>query len=184
MENEYSKMFKSIERVMGYPNPEKILKLVAQNPMTPKECIESLYYTPDISDIYIGYKCESTNNGKNWYDWIFQEHNFAVLELELMNTMYRTKYLTKENIESLDWKVKNIYQDSDNFDKNSFISLQKDKYEIRWWGNPDYIEIYESYQIGVFTPEDKIKKTEYDCIYQGTCKSINELKTIFKLLNI
>ena len=71
--------------------------------------MENKYYTPNLEDLYIGYECEIRTPLK-WITGIFPELVYLNPELnefgndELMRAAHailRTKYLIKEQIESL-----------------------------------------------------------------------------------
>ena len=69
------------------------------------------YYTPDVTDIRIGYELEFlTNDLTKKYTSVIFDSKFAVgfnsvdfLEHSLKHNAIRTKYLTKEDIEKEGW---------------------------------------------------------------------------------
>lgn len=67
--------------------------------------MENKYYTPTISEFYIGFELEISDKSTNGW----QEASLSPIDLqELMNASCewkcRVKYLDKEDIESLGWK--------------------------------------------------------------------------------
>jgi len=132
------------------------------------------YFYPEIEDIFVGYECESTNNGEHWYKWKFEQHNFPALDLEILNNMYRTQYLTKEQLENEGWKVEGVYPDG------SVIMILGDK--SKGWefllpskGNNTIItKLWEIHS-------DEYKRS---VIYKGECKDINTFYKLKKLLKI
>lgn len=140
-----------------------------------KDVVHHEYYTPDIEDIFIGYNCQATNDNKHWYDWTFQESSFSVLKLELLNNIYRTKYLDKEDIELEGW-IK--------------ITSALDRYPNAWEKENHILVFYptKDNQIEIVmkdvTKDDYLENTSNGRGFAGKCKSINELRTIQKLLNI
>jgi hypothetical protein len=145
------------------------------------------YYYPEMEDIHIGYECEIYDQASSklikdirWHIIKVSAGNSEPGKTVAINKVsnylkrerLRAPFLTKEDIISEGWKLScNFAEYINEFKNNEFYCFEKGEYEIRWWGDPDYIEIY-----------DNPKK--WSCIYQGSCKSINELKQISKLLNI
>ena len=116
---------------------------------------KSKYFTPEIEDIFVGYECESTNNGKDWYEWKFEYYNFVALDIELLNNMYRTSYLTKEQIIKEGWE--NI-----TLPKSYGEHFVKEDCRIQWMPNKKAIYFAQG----------------LDIIYKGFCPSINEFRKI------
>lgn len=136
------------------------------------------YYQPEIADLHIGYKCKIQNNG-HYEEIVLAGLNTSEWTLQTKKCDYyfqieyiRTKYLEKEDIINEGWEIKcNFVQYYNQYKESEFYCFEKGEYEIRWWGDPDYIEIYDN-------------PKEWSCIYQGKCKSVNEFKQIVKLLGI
>jgi len=124
------------------------------------------YYTPEISDIRVGYECEYRVGEKyKWNKHIVENlhtdrEGYGISELEsyLKEGNLRTPYLTKEQIEAEGWE---------RYKKN----IGRLEYSIVFYKNT--IEIYEMDETGYRV-----------CKYNGNCPSINEFRTICKLLNI
>jgi len=130
------------------------------------------YFYPEIEDIFVGYECESTNNGEHWYKWEFEQHNFPALDLEILNNMYRTQYLTQEQIENEGWKHvggKLLSEADQLYEKNNYILSYS----------------YSSKKI-VLLIQDPSKVENYytEPTFRGTCRCINDFRKIIKLLNI
>lgn len=126
------------------------------------------YYTPEIEDIRVGYECEFTpsseskDGGKNWIiHWksvVVDSKNIQYLFGANAFNQVRVPYLTKEQIEAEGWE---------RYKKN----IGGLEYSIVFYKNT--IEIYEMDETGYRV-----------CKYNGNCPSINEFRTICKLLNI
>lgn len=148
---------------------------------------EIKYYTPDIEDIHIGYECQTRwsdevgVNGTEWKDLIISDTiGFHKWQLPVL----RTPYLTREQIESEGWRFQ--HQGGLNGDiEGKFLFIKDVKGEIHQtsYGMSDRISFYL-----VFGKELKIVK-QYDShvketVFKGSCPSINEFRTICKLLKI
>lgn len=129
--------------------------------------MENNYYTPQIEDIRIGYECQSTIDNKNWYDFKFRKFDFGTLSIELLNNIYRTPYLTKEQIEAEGW----INQNDRGMSENGGAEFKKGKYQLRYWSYHPRLRIEGDLDILL---ETNIMKTF----------SINEFRYIIKLLGI
>lgn len=137
------------------------------------------YYTPNLEDIYYGYKMQwlQKANGNafvldgvdidTWQNWDYHFQGYSVNGLRNMiaDKRIRTKYLDKEDIESLGWKE----MLTNNIDDNECV------YRI---GNVDLDYNLDIHWLHI---ADRI---DYDKCFKGKCKSINELKKIMQWLNI
>jgi hypothetical protein len=116
------------------------------------------YYTPDISDIRIGYECET--RVEPYPNWVVSK----IENVEDIDFIYnkewevRTPFLTKEQIEAEGWisKMENFYE--------------KEGWKMEVYSN--YIEIRK----GSWYPDNTY--------FKGKCPSINEFRYICKLLSI
>ena len=173
---------------------------------------ELKYFQPEISDIRVGYECEiyTMNTGglmimdmsdgekseticephiKCWGSVkcgtdIWNERNPKDIYELIKNNQIRTEYLTKKQIESEGWifriKSTDLWFESD-MEKAS--SLQE------FYGYKCY-KLFLNYGLH----DQKMKITAdftggknfntSDTLFEGFCPSINELRTICKLLNI
>lgn len=136
------------------------------------------YFPTPIEDIRIGYECEILE-GFNWNKYIAPnprkgiKNDYWLYDKILAYSaerddakLIRTQYLTKEQIEDEGWKEISEY----NYEKvNSNITMH--------YGEDHYLWIMH--------PAKTILKEEYLAnSFKGDCKSINEFRTICKLLNI
>jgi hypothetical protein len=161
---------------------------------------ENSYFTPDISDLFVGYECEepildysSTGPSKEWKkkvvgdDW---DGNLDLREGSLPKLIHpqliRTPYLTKEQIESEGWVQE---QESPNgylyyFEKTSGKYASSKKWGLKYYSHSTYLSpislrfyiknepfAYDAY-------EGWSEEVEYEC------KSINEFRKICKFLAI
>lgn len=131
------------------------------------------HYSPLIEDFYIGYICEYELEGK-WVRYIWGIESFS----DPMITKVRTKYLTKEDIESLGWKF--FYQADDTKNLLSFksrkflgVSASDDFY---------YYLVYNMKTKNIMIYRDFYGANEVS--FSGKCLSINELNKIQQLTEI
>ena len=154
--------------------------------------MENKYYTPDVSDIHLGYELEveelekADNNpddadGKWWkkviIDSTVDEDIYEFCgnsitgiknrDIVYVRNTFRTPYLTKEQIEAEGWVEMSppIISISREFRNIPFI---KDGYRLDYNINSNQLAITISREF----------------LFYGECKSINELRIICKLLNI
>lgn len=145
--------------------------------------MENKYYTPDISDIRVGYKCEFTTDSlsfevNNTDDFSFRELDIADIKdiIDFIEHGYfneddlsqfiRTPYLTKEQIEEEGWKEYETRMICRSFKKEN-------DYHLYWFETDNAIQLCKG------TPPMWL-----NYYYSGECPSINEFRTISKLLNI
>ena len=135
------------------------------------------YYTADIEDLRVGYICETKpgmSEAFTWMPYIINGDNSIKAHYR---DQIRTKYLTKEDIESLGWKINIEYNHLSRcgFEKDNYYLLLNTRNQIPFikiiYKDPSkeedgWIVAPEHFQISI------------------QCPSINELKTIEKLLNI
>lgn len=125
--------------------------------------MENKYYTPNLEDVKINYKCE-VKDINSWYPWIvYSADDISDLSNWIKIDQVRTKYLDKEDIESLGW----IYV------RDTFVArlvFELGVYNLYWHPESNKISI--------------ANKSFDHMSYSGTCPSINELKFLMKLLNI
>lgn len=126
------------------------------------------YYTPSIEDIRIGYECEILNGYGNWHTinitlgHIFNDLLFHTRDISKeLSGIFRTPYLTKEDIESEGWTHKWHEKRVHSWEKEDFVLSAFD----------DILRIKISYKSG------------YQ-LFDGNCLSINELRTISKLIGV
>ncbi len=139
------------------------------------------YYDTPTGDLYIGYECEIQTSwgyvaGK-WPEILGADTHVALFG---GGATLRSKWLTKEQIESCGWEHTG----------GQLISTGRQDYQI---GN--YILRHYCYSpprtlslVTIYTKEDPMAMGNYSgvgkCLFDGECKSINELKTLMKWLHI
>jgi len=118
------------------------------------------YYTPDIENIRVGYKCEREETIEGYKPYIFDlqgVRDYIQFEIsDYKDFFIRTPYLTKEQIEAEGWEWMTTY-----FYKNH-KRLNYDYTSNRLW-------VWDMFDNKYF---------------DGYCPSVNEFRTINKLLNI
>lgn len=161
--------------------------------------IDKKYYTPDISEFYIGfeYEIEDLHDNLvdrtyrsvigNWIelnivmdDWEHEYNNFA--------NLYRVKYLDKEDVESLGFIEvdynKILYTEYLYLETTKVFEKEDYKLYLRIENNPT-TDINM-----VITVLDKVRCTNEDLTYKevylfkGCIKNKSELKVLLKQLNI
>lgn len=141
---------------------------------------EEKYYTPDISDLRVGYefeRCYITKKGTIWYKYAIKEHclesgysNGDYVESEIEKILreikedeIRTPFLTKEQIGGEGWEF--LYEDA----ANSVIFTKDSRTLTFVQGGKEVI----------------IRTLDFNyTFFKGSCPSVNELRYISKLLNI
>lgn len=146
---------------------------------------QNKYFQPEISDIRVGYECEvnsSLGYSKEFTPTIvgFKNEDYAYTDevsrlINMMDDGYgeiRTPYLTKEQIEAEGWTEVRDKLISCVGKTRCYLEIpfEKERYWV-WFSEED-----RSFAI---TGIDGIKT-----YFQGICPSINEFRTIIKLLNI
>lgn len=181
-----------------------------QYPLTPEECYPPQYYTPSIEDLRVGYEYEEPildfscmGEGCKPLGWtnkiVGEEYNpnkdlrtQKQPKIPLPRTGIRTPYLTKEQIEAEEWVDNGFLQGQGGM---KIIWFNKGKYRLIWGNNifngkcnysPQYEQKgYPMQCIQIETILDKGSENERSyTIYCGISPSINEFRTICKLLNI
>ena len=155
--------------------------------------MKSKYYTPDISDLFVGYECEKaildySSTGLAPVGWepykIGQDANWekGLREMEtfiLWNTRsLRTPYLTKEQIESEGWKyegAKDYLLFGYDVMQGFHNAMEKGDYVIQGRS------LFGSQHLKIF---DRSDQEGAHCVFEGFCPSINEFRKICKLLGI
>lgn len=142
-----------------------------QQPLTSK------YYIPEIEEFFYGYKYEVLERENEWLPQIFGEHYEPYDDVR--DNKIRTKYLDKEDIESLGWK-----EVSSN--KYRLIMKNPKDFDYEYYKEPVYLylsfaDYRRPYRLSIHNNE---KYEEYNQWFEGECKSINELKTVMKWLHI
>jgi hypothetical protein len=135
--------------------------------------MENKYFTPDIEDLYVGYKLEIKGpHDVDWQPIVLGKdaiwHQFTNLEnLGQAMEQLRVPYLTKEQIEAEGWIDNTLcYQTPE-----LFVGLQNSQ----TWRKLVYKFSDNVLQI--------VEVDDY-YIYSGQCKDINTFRKIIKLLGI
>lgn len=157
------------------------------------------YFTPTIEDLHVGYECEilPINESLGWergklsyysghegpglhnlypFWYTTRISNYGRIMIHDFKHI-RVPYLTTEEIEKEGWDAWKGEGDVTPYDL------------LMYWGaykfeKPNYILIFSWRQrdITIYKKPDVFKNTEQ--IFKGSCPSINEFRTIMKLLNI
>lgn len=132
------------------------------------------YYTPEISDIKVGYEAQANaklaiDSEDNWIDFTFVGIGQEVINY-YNNGWYRTKYLTVEDILSEGWVKGKNWDNYKEFEKT----------------------VHNITHLLTYNKDTNLLSIHYDCgeipfcaiIEFCYCPSINELRMIQKLLRI
>lgn len=141
------------------------------------------YFIPSIEDIRVGYECEYTSDGSGWVpSEIIKGKLYTLNVVEIikwvieygydMKDIIRVPYLTKEQIEAEGFPVLQFYPSGTPLyrrgDEHKGIEIVQQEKRIM------ITRVWSSF-------EDTFHR---EVIYRGTCKCINEFRTIIKLLGI
>lgn len=135
--------------------------------------MENKYYTPEIEEFHIGFEFEY----KKYRDvWVKSSFDKSHLE-EGFDTysIFRVKYLDKEDIESLGWEFKEEYHISD---------YPEDKIEL---GSICYSYTFKKGMLLKYTPKYKrllVENLKNKSRFSGNIKNKSELKRLMKQLGI
>ena len=123
------------------------------------------YFTPDISDIRIGYECEWMDSRTDWVPFKVVCPQDVV---DAFNDKLRTSFLTKEQIITEGWDL----NDDKLFtlDDKQLYSFSKGNFGLLFQPYNNDIQIYD--------------KNREIYVYQEECKCINTFRYLNKLLNI
>ena len=127
--------------------------------------MENKYFTPDIEDFYVGYDCELLIFDKWELTTVKPYTELRSVDKCIKDKVIRVPYLTKEQIEAEGWKYL-----SEGYPEHQ--AFYKDDFQMSCFYNKHLLKI--------------IKKESLKTIvlYQGSCRCINDLKKIIKLLEI
>ena len=126
------------------------------------------YYTPELDEFHIGFEYEIC------YDdmWFIRDIPFYPL-VENNNNKYRVKYLDKEDIESLGFKLIKHHPGTESYDyenlKNPYLYLDITYNHF----DKIFVRIYE----------EEIQDDSFN-YFSGNIKNKSELKKLLKQLNI
>lgn len=132
-----------------------------------------MYYTPEITDFKIGYECEANITvfkiDEGWIPCTLKGVGPEVIHYHSLG-VYRTRYLSKQDIEDQNWEfITHVTSRTKRFKKDNWMLLYNFENQrlriIKDWGkDKEPIIIIQN--------------------FDGICPSINELRTIEKLLKI
>lgn len=173
--------------------------------------MENKYYTPDITDLRVGYECEKIQMEFDKQISLFLKEGASDEEYEkAWNWHYNSdevkskKHLiTKEELRSLlefD-KSKGLRESSGTSLQGNFRTpyLTKEQIVVEGWQSVsgEYFEgkfTKENFQLNFYSTEDRFieiakyfnfeKNRGWNGVYYGACPSINEFRYICKLLGI
>jgi len=157
------------------------------------------YFTPQIEDIRVGYELEraivrlkpnhTSNNDtfiEGWYNTTILPLDFSLGWLNFIEKkLIRVPFLTREQIENEGWEYKETITYHDMVTKENLPDADKliftNRYlqKLGWKKGDNYIEIYSDYNDEGYYDSSNITN-----LFLGECPSINELRTICKLLKI
>ena len=142
--------------------------------------MENKYFTPDISEMYVGCEFEMNDTWGGWKKLILTEDLLKnpMVGLGSGNERapwywkFRIPYLTKEQIESEGWKERTL-----NSNEKALLLFSKNGYDLRIYKN--YICRFSELIVGagIMPNWDKV-------LFEGKCKDINTFRKICKLLEI
>jgi len=134
--------------------------------------MENKYFTPDISDFYVGYEFQGKIYGEEdeWVNCLYSKPTDEIFCKDSdgniwVNDSVRVSYLTKEQIEAEGWE----YLSEGYVEQQAFY---KDDFQMSCFYDKHLLKI--------------IKKESLKTIvlYQGSCRCINDFRKIIKLLGI
>jgi len=144
------------------------------------------YYTPELDDFYPGFEYE-TNVDEMWF--LRKVPPYPLIAENIKDT--RVKYLDKEDIENLDFKLTEVFENPywphHNYKHTGKIDEFKFNTYLRWSFKNDRVFILNNVHIAVddisrAPDEDGIFKKK--TLFKGTIKNKLELVRLFKQLNI
>jgi hypothetical protein len=140
--------------------------------------MENKYYIPVIEDIKVGYECTITAPLYEEKTFIVDKNQVQYAALILRANKLATPYLTKEQIDKEEgWHGWTGYGAFEKTDPQYFFSKRL-KVDLH---DREYALINCMYN---FAAKELIVDRDMTRIYIGSCPSINEFRTICKLLNI
>lgn len=138
--------------------------------------MDKKYYTPEITEFHVGFEFETrehvinTSWQKKTADWQELDIVFDDFEHdENYKSIYRVKYLDKEDIESLGWVRDNV----------RFDELTKQVY-----GKNNWVLVHDSELRKVHIYANGITESESINIFIGFVKNKSELIKLMKMLEI
>ena len=149
------------------------------------------YYTPSLWELYPGYDYEKRwffiNDDKTvtdgWTKTTFSEPFMLgdTLSGDIFNKQIRTEYLTEKQITDIGWVKCSTIRNGGTIqyrwkETNTCLEYSGGNFIYR---NEDPIKLRS-----IAITELNMKKMNFESLYRGECKSINELKTLMTWLKI
>jgi len=159
--------------------------------------MENKYYTPNITEFYVGFECEFFNNqqDKIWKKEICDEDAVSIAYTtyehgtseweDNITKVFRVKYLDKEDIESLGFK-----QIEYNKSFSSSWATQFEKKDYILYLSSIHIDSNSKALLIGISIKDKVRCLNKDMtykevsIFRGFIKNKSELKVLLRQLNI
>ena len=134
------------------------------------------YYTPEISDLRIGYECEFYDLDDNDWTKITIDNQSKLSNFTGLDILLKTPYLTAEQIETEGWEKYELYNNPNRvpFEKDNYVLILDTRAEI------PMVEM-------IFRDPSKVSDTilnpeRFHLLIN--CPSINEFRTLIKWLGI
>jgi hypothetical protein len=124
--------------------------------------MEDKYYTPDISEFFVGFQFELLTTDNTWLKREFDLCYTYEGELAFYIEGSRVKYLSQEDIESLGFVYRGI--------EYSCLIFTKDKYELSYF--PEEQDMVIGYT------------GDWETLFQGKIKNLSELKRILTMVGV
>ena len=128
------------------------------------------YYTPHISEFYVGFRYEKINSNGEWekfddfsnsYD--YEDNPHYAVQKDIEHGRIRVKFLDREDIESEEWEN---HQDYNHWYKLKTVILA----------------VYDIKDVRIFKDSPGELTSEY--FFQGTIKSRSELRKVMEMIGI
>jgi hypothetical protein len=137
------------------------------------------HYTPKIEEFKVGFKYEfassviidGVSQPDEWTSAIIESND----DIELINSNARVKYLDKQDVENLGFRLE--------FENKNYIELFKaDEVQISFSTESQLTRIIKFWKFNLEVDGE----TQYnsEVVFSGTIKNLSELKMILDMLNI
>lgn len=147
--------------------------------------MENKYYTPELSEFYVGFEFEVLNNESKFYipglaknEWSSIESNFGIftsvekIQRLILDKQIRVKNLDREDIESLGWEHDSTIKSESYFIHKDFSLITREEWRLIYDSKNNSIDISDLNNINL------------SFSFYGTIKNKSELKKIMQMLNI
>ena len=132
---------------------------------------ERKYYTPDLSEFFIGFEYETKGKNSDWEKRTFLKKQFVFESFPDPSNEYRVKFLDRSDIESEGWEN---YSYSDILKEAIWQMQINDKdYQLTLWIDGTVKIEWQDWE------EEELKT-----IFVGTIRNISEFRKLQKQLNI